>query len=253
VTRWAGLPIEWSEIGGGVPNWINARSRQAENRLATLLGTKPKNPIDSNGPYGLSWHNYDIVRGFADADAPRKGPSSIDNFGYGSRPKYPAGQIGDGNGLGVGDWRVSLAGVDPMNPTRPVPPPQADGKPALGSDGVTGNTWSASPTVPVARSESQNSFNDRFGKGEFSPIPDPLASFDHRIGNWASVPADSLGDIRSPVLRELEKYRRSAAPDGQAPISVQGMPTPACQPDAVYSPAGDFFGNFPRGSADATT
>jgi hypothetical protein len=31
------------------------------------------------------------------------------------------------------------------------------------------------------------------------------------------------------------------------------MPTPAFQPDAVYSSAGNFFGNFPREAADATT
>jgi len=54
-------------------------------------------------------------------------------------------------------------------------------------------------------------------------------------------------------LRELEKYWRSAAPDGKAPTSVQGMPTPAFQPDTVYSPAGDSIGNFQRGSADTET
>jgi hypothetical protein len=71
------------------------------------------------------------------------------------------------------------------------------------------------------------------------------------LEKWASVPAGSLGHSRSPVLRALEKYRRSAAPDGQALTSVQEMPTPAFQSDAVYSPAGDFFGNFPRDEADA--
>ena len=75
----------------------------------------------------------------------------------------------------------------------------------------------------------------------------PLRKLGLCPGRW------SWRDIRSPVLRELEKYRRSAAPDGQAPTSVQGMPTPAFQPDAVYSPAGDFSGNFPRGPADAAT
>jgi hypothetical protein len=103
-------------------------------------------------------------------------------------------------------------------------------------------------------------FGDRFGRWGFSPsgiaappASDGPASFDHRFETWSTVPAGRLGDTRSPVLRELEKYRRSAAPDGPAPTSVQGMPTPAFQPDAVYSPAGNFFGNFPRGSADATT
>jgi hypothetical protein len=172
VTRWAGLPIEWSEIGGGIPNGINAVSIKVWNDTFAKLGFKPKKPIDSNGPHGLSWHNYDnIIKGFADADAPRKGPSPIDNFGYGSHPKYSAGQIGDGNGIGVGDWRFALAGADPMNPMRPVPPPQTDGKPARGSDRVNGHTSSASSAVPVARPDSQNSFSDRFASQHEPRIP----------------------------------------------------------------------------------
>ena len=73
-----------------------------------------------------------------------------------------------------------------------------------------------------------------------------------RFGDRSAAPGGAASNARSPVLRELEKYRRSAAQDGPPPTSVR-MPTPAFQPDAVYSPAGDFFGNFPRGAGDATT
>ncbi|MES2192943.1 MAG: hypothetical protein V4517_00885 [Pseudomonadota bacterium] len=100
-------------------------------------------------------------------------------------------------------------------------------------------------SAPVA--DPPDSFNDRFrGRGS-----DPRDSFNERFGNWGSVPVAGSVDTRSPVLRELERYRRSEAPDGQAPTSVRGMPTPAFQPDAVYSSAGGFFGNFPRDEADA--
>ncbi len=75
------------------------------------------------------------------------------------------------------------------------------------------------------------------------PMAPNLSNEDIAFGDqsWNAVgELWSNRDTRSPVLRELEKYRKEAA-------------TPAFLPDAVYSPAGDFFGNFPRGSADATT
>jgi hypothetical protein len=73
VARFAGLPIEWSEIGGGIPNWINAHGQQVLEPPVARLGIKPKK-IDSSGPHGLSWHNYDnILKGFADADVTRNG------------------------------------------------------------------------------------------------------------------------------------------------------------------------------------
>jgi hypothetical protein len=51
-------------------------------------------------------------------------------------------------------------------------------------------------------------------------------------GNGSPFPAAGSGDSGSPVLRALEKYRRSAAPDGLAPTSAQGVlpATPASQP-----------------------
>jgi hypothetical protein len=68
-----------------------------------------------------------------------------------------------------------------------------------------------------------------------------------------SALAGASANPRFPLLRELQKYRGSAAPDGPASPSVQGAApaTPAFQPDAVYSPDGDFIGNFPRASAGA--
>jgi hypothetical protein len=144
VTRWAGLPVEWSEIGGGIPNWMNAGWQEINKPPVPRLGIYPKK-IDANGPHGLSWHNYDnIVKGFADADVPRNGASLTDDLGYNPQAQYPAGQIGDGNGLGVGDWRFPLAGIDPMNPMQPVPPPQTDSKLVRKLVRVNGN---ASPTA----------------------------------------------------------------------------------------------------------
>lgn len=58
------------------------------------------------------------------------------------------------------------------------------------------------------------SFDDRFGKWGSAPAANPRDSFNDRFGNWVSVPAAGSGDSRSPVLRALEKYRRSEASDG---------------------------------------
>jgi hypothetical protein len=75
----------------------------------------------------------------------------------------------------------------------------------------------------------RDSFDKRIGK--WGSVPASIArlppsdgpeSFDARFGNWASVPAGASDDTRSPVLRALQKYRRSAAPDGSASTSAQG-------------------------------
>jgi hypothetical protein len=266
VTRWAGLPVEWSEVGGGIPNWINAHVKEALNPPVPRLGIYPKK-IDANGPHGLSWHNYDnIVKGFADADTARNGPSLTDNFGYNPQTQYPAGQIGDGNGLGVGDWRFALAGVDPMNPMQPMPPPQTGEKLVRKLVRVSGNTSPASPALPVAPSDDRSSFGDRFGRwgsspAGIAPLPpsDRPESFDNRFGSWGSVPTGGFGETRSPVLRALEKYRRSAAPDGAVSTSAQAAPqaTPALQPDIAGNGAvrilGKFVGNNPITPAAAAS
>src|SRR3981081_4219232 len=77
----------------------------------------------------------------------------------------------------------------------------------------------------------RDSFDKRIGK--WGSVPASIArlppsdgpeSFDARFGNWASVPAGASDDTRSPVLRALQKYRRSAAPAGSGSPSGQGGP-----------------------------
>jgi hypothetical protein len=121
------------------------------------------------------------------------------------------------------------------------------------------NADSTSGGLPPDR---QVSFDDRFTKWGSSPVsiapptaPDLPNSFDNRFGNWGSAPAGNFGTPRSPVLRALENYKRSAVPDAPAPSPVQGAvrAIPAFQREAAYSPAGDFFGNFPRVSGLSAT
>jgi hypothetical protein len=106
------------------------------------------------------------------------------------------------------------------------------GKPFPGSAGTTPPVISASP----------NPFDDRFTKWGSVPAsaappaaPDRPESFDNRFGNWGSAPAGGFGDTSSPVLRALERNRRSAAPDGSAPTPVQAasLAMPAFQPDSA--------------------
>jgi hypothetical protein len=112
---------------------------------------------------------------------------------------------------------------------------------------------------------ASRSFDNRFGKWASSPagtaVPpgsgDP-ESLNGRFGNWASVPVGELGDTRSPVLRALEKYGTSAAPDGPVSTSAQGLPaTSAFRPagaggvlgkfveDGVITPAGTVSSSLP--------
>ena len=62
------------------------------------------------------------------------------------------------------------------------------------------------------------------------PTSDAPATFDSR-----SAPAGSFGDATSPLLRALERNRRSAASDGSAPTPVQAvsLAAPAFQPDSA--------------------
>ncbi len=106
-------------------------------------------------------------------------------------------------------------------------------------------------------------FDDRFGKWGSSPAgaaipPGDPDSFNGRFGNWVSVPVGKLGDAQSPVLRALEKYRTSAAPDGSVLTSVPGLPAAlAFRPagtggvlgkfveDGVITPAGTVSSSLP--------
>lgn len=98
----------------------------------------------------------------------------------------------------------------------------------------------STPFVPpgdALSSDRSESFGVRFGDWASSPaasLPpppsDPLESFGNRFGNWGSAPARSFGDADSPLLRALEKYRRSAAPDGTRSVATAPSPAPSSPP-----------------------
>ena len=234
VTRWAGLPVDWSEIGGGFRNRANAGWQRLWNPPVPRLGIYPTK-IDANGPRGLSWHNYDnIVKGFADADVPRNGASPTNDFGYNVQNQYPPGQIGDGNGLGVGDWRFAFAGVDPSNPTQPVPPLLTDSKPAPRLVRVNGSPSSAPPASPVDPSDNRNAFGERFGNWTGSPeggttprnpnLPTPSPEPGRPLGIFTGKPMP-LWTVPPPLGGLLGNSNPSAGNSGNAPSS----PPPASQ------------------------
>jgi hypothetical protein len=65
----------------------------------------------------------------------------------------------------------------------------------------------------------------------------------------ASDDSTFSGNPDFPTTRMPLNYGRSALPSGPPPTSTQASAaTPAFAPDAVYSPMGNFFGNFPRTS-----
>ena len=251
VTRQAGLPREWAEIGGGLKNLENRFIKQPWNYVFSK--DHEWNSIDTSGPHFLSQNNYgNFSKGFADAGAANAGTSGNDYFGYNPGAQYRPGQIGDGKGLGVGDWRFPFAGIDPSNPTRPVPPLQTDSRPAPGLVRVSDNRSPAAPASSIAPSDNGNVLGDRFGKWGSAatgaaPLPasDRPESFDNRFGNWGSVPTGGLSDTGSPVLRTLERYQRSALPDGAS--SSSGHATdPATNLPGEESTFGDRSGNAPN-------
>lgn len=90
--------------------------------------------------------------------------------------------------------------------------------------------------------DDQASFDERFGNWGSSPAsasPSPAAdssgSFNSRYGNWGSTPTDEPGNPRSPLLRELKKYRSSDAPGRPASTPTAfdvPVPTGSIVPDA---------------------
>jgi hypothetical protein len=93
---------------------------------------------------------------------------------------------------------------------------------------------------------------ERWGSVPFGVTPMAApgfpSSFDNRFGSWSSVPLGGFGDTDFPATPQ----KSSAAPSGPSPTFAQASPTtPAFQRDGVYSPAGNFFGNFPRTSGAA--
>lgn len=129
----------------------NLSNRYIKQPWKYLWGEK-WHSIDTNGPRFLSQQNHaNFSKGYSDADAAGTRAPVSSYFGYNPQAQYSAGQIGDGNGLGVGDWRFAFAGIDPMNPTQPVPPPRTDGEPVPRLVRVNGNN---SPALPMGPSRS---------------------------------------------------------------------------------------------------
>jgi hypothetical protein len=215
VTRWAGLPVDWAETGGGIPHWFSRSPDESSFR-------------------GLSKQNdANIVKGFADADVARNTASPVSDFGYRPQAQYPAGQIGDGNGLGVGDWRFPLAGIDPSNPSRPVPPPQ------------TGK----------ALERYLEKFSDRSVQPWTDPpvwgLPDNSATFGNSFGSGGSSPASGSTDIPAapapeprnsqgsalPYAGEYDQYQRQLnGNQPQAPMFDPTKPPPPFDPSNPYAP-----------------
>ena len=121
-----------------------------------------------------------------------------------------------------GDWRSSPDG----SISSPAPRlPQPRGLPSMPMDHIPGqdaDRLQAASSGPGAQAVP------------FVPYNDPLStnrqdSFDSRFGNWGSVPAGDVGEPLSPVLRALQKYRRSGALDDPASNAAQevvaSMPT----------------------------
>ena len=216
------------------------------------MGIYPKK-IDADGPHGLSWHNHEnIVKGFADADVPRSGPSPVNDFGYHPQTQYLPGQIGDGNGLGVGDWRFGLADVDPMNPTRPAPPAETGSTSVPRLVRMNGNNSPASPMAPF---DNRNSFDNRFENWTSSPegttplnpnfpVPPPesgrpLGFFTGRpMPLWTTPPP--LGGLRGNSNASGDGNPFASLPVGPgAGGKSQGSATGPGAPAAPFVPSND--------------
>lgn len=114
VTGLAGLPREWSEIGGGAANGFNAVGQWINRAMG-----KQAVDIDTEGPYWLSKQNHaNISQGYSDGVAASEPLSPFKDYGYGLRGQTPPDQIGDGNG--IANWSSSLMGVDPGEYAQPA-------------------------------------------------------------------------------------------------------------------------------------
>jgi hypothetical protein len=90
VTARAGLPLLWSQVGGGFANALNA-GLQTVRRLQN----KPATSIDTGGAYGLSRQNdANISQGYLDGLAASKPPTPLNDYGDGAQPQSSPGQIG---------------------------------------------------------------------------------------------------------------------------------------------------------------
>jgi hypothetical protein len=118
VTALAGLPLAWSQIGGGLANRLNAYVNQPLRRLRGEQATS----IDTGGAHGLSKQNdANISQGYLDGLAASKPPTQFNDYGYNPPPQPAARQIA---GDGISPFSASLAGVNPDEPAPPAWPPQ---------------------------------------------------------------------------------------------------------------------------------
>jgi hypothetical protein len=197
----AGTPVDkapynalmYAPIRDGVayqPALHLAQTRQA-GRL--LSGTGSFNPA------GLS--PYEINRLYTETGSPSADPSGFLDNGV-SR-----GATGPNTTTGISPTdidrlynftqlgrsatiRSTANGITPLNQIAPMP-------------------WYSSPAVTGNYTPTENfSWNN---------VPTSISG----SGNRGPSPAGGPGDAPSPVLRALEKYRRSAAPEDLAPTSAQ--------------------------------
>jgi hypothetical protein len=119
VTARAGLPLLWSQVGGGFANTVNGYIVQPYRRYRQ----KPATAIDTGGAYGLSRQNdANISQGYLDGLAASKPPTQLNNYGDSAQPQFSPGQIGDGKGVSP-FGPAALAGIDPDEPAPPSWPP----------------------------------------------------------------------------------------------------------------------------------
>ena len=120
VTGLAGLPMPWSEIGGGLLNGANSALQSVQKFFG-----KHSDPIDTDGPYWLSRQNHaNIVQGYSDGLAASKPTTPFNDYGAGAQVQPNDGKIGEGNG--IAGWTSSLVDVDPDEAKPATWPPLAD-------------------------------------------------------------------------------------------------------------------------------
>jgi hypothetical protein len=104
VNGLTGIPLKYSELGGGITN----------------------GGPDKSGPYGVSQHNHrNLVEGLSEAAIKRHPPWLTNDFGYDSQGQTAVGQIGAGRG--IANWVSSLHGIVPSSPTEPALPQKTAG------------------------------------------------------------------------------------------------------------------------------
>jgi hypothetical protein len=183
------------------------------------------------------------------------------------------GRSGDRTDLGTGDPRFAQSGVGSSNSLQPTPPLQSGGAAALAAAYYNSDPSSfrglGSPmpdSVPFANppgSLATPSVEAIAVTPWYSPaqsqVDAMLATARNRgPGNWtmplpyrqptppSTAPADSFDNSSSPVLRYLEEYRRSAAPQPGQPYPVDNYGAPSERPG--YAPGGASFSPDDQGS-----